>query len=109
ADGPRADRPDDSAKRAATLAIIDKVDWPCEVLKNYSEVNLGCRHRIATGITWAFEHVQEAIVLEDDCLPHPSFFRYCAELLHHYRNDTRVMSVSGDNYQQGRQRGSGSY
>jgi len=109
ADGPRGDRPTDIQKCADARSIVETVDWPCEVLTDYSNVNLGCRRRIATGIDWAFEHVQEAIVLEDDCLPHPSFFRYCAELLHNYRDDTRVMSISGDNWQQGQARGSWSY
>jgi hypothetical protein len=109
ADGPRRDRPDDEAKCRATREVVEKVDWPCQVLKNYSDVNLGCRQRIASGIIWAFQQVEEAIVLEDDCLPHASFFDYCAELLNHYRHDTRVMSISGDNYQQGQVRGPGSY
>ncbi|KCZ72172.1 hypothetical protein ANME2D_01576 [Candidatus Methanoperedens nitroreducens] len=36
ADGPRADHPEDAEKCAAVRAIIDGVDWDCEVLKNYS-------------------------------------------------------------------------
>src|SRR5947209_6606742 len=69
ADGPRTAHPEDALKCGATRAIVEAVDWPCEILRNYSDVNLGCRKRIASGITWAFENVQEAIVLEDDCLP----------------------------------------
>jgi len=38
-------------------------------------------------------------MLEDDCLPHPSFFRFCQEMLDYYRNDERVMFISGDNFQ----------
>jgi hypothetical protein len=109
ADGPRPTHPADEALCATTRALIERVDWPCEVLKNYSPTNLGLRTRVSSGLTWAFEQVEEAVVLEDDCLPHPSFFRYCDALLAHYRTDERVMAVSGDNYQQGRRRGSGSY
>jgi hypothetical protein len=41
ADGPRAEVAEDAEKCAATRAIVDRVDWDCEVLKNYSDVNLG--------------------------------------------------------------------
>jgi hypothetical protein len=98
ADGPRPDRPDDIEQCAATRAIIDRVDWDCEVLKNFSDVNLGCGIRPATGISWVFDHVEEAIILEDDCIPHPSFFSYCDELLERYRHDERVMHISGNNF-----------
>lgn len=109
ADGARIDRPGESEKVAATRAITERVDWPCEVHRNYSEINLGCGRRVSSGITWAFEQVEEAIILEDDCLPHPSFFHYCAELLQRYRDDERVMTISGDNFQRGIRRGDASY
>lgn len=95
ADGPRADKPGEAEQCAAARAIIDRVDWDCEVLKNYSDVNLGCGLRPATGITWVFEQVEEAIIFEDDCLPHPTFFQFCEELLSKYRNDERVMAIAG--------------
>jgi hypothetical protein len=97
ADGPRLNRPDDPAKCDAARRVVERVDWDCEVLKNYSDVNMGCGRRIATGITWVFEHVAEAIFLEDDCVPHLSFFRYCDELLNKYHCDERVMTICGTN------------
>jgi len=97
ADGPRAGHADDEATCAATRAIVERVDWDCEVLKNYSDVNLGCKMRPVTGINWVFEQVEEAIILEDDCLPHPTFFRFCRELLERYRDDERVAAVGGSN------------
>jgi len=97
-DGARANRPDDTEKVAAVRALIDRgVDWPCEVLREYSDQNLGCRQRIASGITWAFEQVEEAIILEDDCLPDPSFFTYAEAMLTRYRHDERVLHVAGNN------------
>jgi hypothetical protein len=98
ADGPRPERAGEAEKCAATRAVIDRMDWECEVLKNYSDVNLGTGRRPATGIRWVFEQVEEAIILEDDCLPHPTFFRYCEDLLEKYRDDERVMHISGDNW-----------
>jgi len=99
ADGPRPGHPDDPEKCAAARAVFDRVDWKCEVLKNYSDVNLGCGRRPATGIGWVFEQVEDAIILEDDCVPHPTFFRFCEELLERYRHDERIMHISGYNYQ----------
>ena len=87
ADGPRGDDPDDVVRVAATRHIIDGIDWPCEVLKNYSDVNMGCKHRISTGLEWIFGTVEDAIILEDDCLPDPTFFRFGHELLDFYRYD----------------------
>ncbi len=102
ADGPRPDRADDIEKCKAARAVIEGVDWDCEVLTDYSDLNLGCGKRPATGITWVFEQVEEAIILEDDCLPHPTFFRFCEELLSYYRHDERIMVISGNNFQFGR-------
>ncbi|NEP29131.1 glycosyltransferase family 2 protein [Moorena sp. SIO3I6] len=98
ADGPRADRPGEAEKCAAARAIIERVDWDCEVLENYSDVNLGCCQRVSSGIDWVFNTVEEAIILEDDCLPHPDFFPFCENLLERYRDDERVMMVSGTNF-----------
>ncbi|MGB3239254.1 MAG: glycosyltransferase family 2 protein, partial [Geitlerinemataceae cyanobacterium] len=81
ADGPRSDRPGEAEKCAEARAIVDRIDWECQVFQNYSDTNLGCRYRVASGLNWVFETVEEAIILEDDCLPHPSFFRFCEELL----------------------------
>lgn len=109
ADGPRADHPDDAGKCAAARAIIDRVDWDCEVLTNYSDVNMGCKRRVSSGLNWVFNTVEEAIILEDDCLPHPTFFRFCEELLEKYRDDERIAMISGDNFQLERKRTAHSY
>lgn len=98
ADGPRLDRPDDLKKCEMTRAVFDQIDWPCEVLKRYAEVNLGCGLNVSQGITWTFSQVEEAIILEDDCIPELSFFRFCQELLERYRYDQRVMHIAGSNY-----------
>lgn len=109
ADGPRSDHPGEKEKCMAARSVIERVDWGCKVLKNYSEVNLGCKRRVSSGLDWAFNIVAEAIILEDDCVPTQSFFRFCQELLDYYRDDTRVMNISGTNWQFGRKIGKGSY
>jgi hypothetical protein len=97
-DGPRSDKPEEAEKCAEVRAIIEKVDWDCQVYKNYAEANMGCKHRVASGLDWVFNTVEEAIIVEDDCLPNPSFFQFCEEMLDLYRNEPRVMMISGTNY-----------
>jgi hypothetical protein len=97
ADGPRQGRAGEAEKCAATRAVADAVDWDCEVVRDFSDANMGCKARVASGIGRAFESVDRAIILEDDCVPSPSFFRYCDEMLERYADDERVMVVSGDN------------
>jgi hypothetical protein len=109
ADGPRVDRLNEAEKCVATRAIIDRVDWKCEVLTNYSDMNLGCKRRVYSGIDWIFSQVEAAIILEDDCLPAPSFFQFCQTLLEKYRYDDRISMIGGTNYQQGHSRTSYSY
>ncbi|MEI6224943.1 MAG: glycosyltransferase family 2 protein [Deltaproteobacteria bacterium] len=109
ADGPRADRAGEAELCREARSVVDRVDWPCEVETDFSAVNLGCRKRLSSGLDWVFSRAEEAIVLEDDCLPHPTFFRYCEELLVRYRDDERVMFLSGSNFHFGRRFGPYSY
>jgi len=102
ADGPSSDRPGEAEKCAAARAVIDRdVNWSCEVLKFYSDVNLGVETWLAAGLNWVFEQCEDAIVLEDDDVPHPSFFYFCSELLERYRDDERVMLINGTSLQLG--------
>ena len=97
-DGPRSSRPGEADKVMQTRAVVQRVDWPCEVFTNFSEVNLGCKRRVSSGISWVFELTDRAVILEDDCLPAPSFFSYCREMLTMYECDKRVFSISGSNF-----------
>jgi hypothetical protein len=96
ADGPRT--PDEEGKCLDARSVIQRVNWPCEVLTNIADRNLGCRKRIVSGLNWVFSLVEQAIILEDDCVPHHSFYNYCETLLNSYRHNDRVMEVSGCNY-----------
>ncbi|HYN53150.1 MAG TPA: glycosyltransferase family 2 protein [Methylotenera sp.] len=109
ADGARTNKVGEAEKVAATRAIIQRVDWDCEVLTNFSDVNLGCKRRVSSGLDWVFQQVEEAIILEDDCLPDPTFFRFCQEMLERYRHDQRIGIISGDNFQFGHRRNDDSY
>jgi hypothetical protein len=109
-DGPNPERPGEAEKVSASREVIEKeIDWPCQIERLYSDMNQGCRLGVSRAITWFFEQVDEGIILEDDCVPHPDFFPYCTTLLERYRNDSRVWCISGNNFQNGQWRGDGSY
>src|SRR6266404_4767750 len=98
-DGPRKDVATDAQRVAEVRALIaNGVDWPCKVVRNYAETNMGCRERAASGLNWVFSLTEEAIILEDDCLPDPSFFPYCEEMLERYRDTPEVMHINGTNF-----------
>jgi len=109
ADAPRAGWPDETKKCDAARQIATNVDWPCDVKTLFHKKNLGCRVAVSSAIDWFFKNVEEGIILEDDCLPNPTFFRFCHELLTRYRGDERVMVVSGNNFQFGNRRTDYSY
>jgi hypothetical protein len=97
-DGPRTDVPGERHAVDNVRRLVEEmVTWPCELTIRASDNNLGCRVAMTSALDWFFGHVEEGIVLEDDCVPHPDFFRYCEELLDRYRQDSRVMCISGDN------------
>jgi hypothetical protein len=101
ADGPRADRPGDADRCTAARTAVERIDWPCEVARDYADHNLGIKRRVDGGFSRVFAHAEEAIILEDDCLPHPSFFPFCQELLGRYRAHDRVMMIGGSNFLDG--------
>lgn len=98
ADGPRQDREGETEACREVREIVSRVDWPCEVFKEFSDRNLGCQERMISGLDWVFSSVEEAIILEDDCVPDPTFFLFCQELLERYRGDSRIGSISGTNF-----------
>lgn len=110
ADGPRASHAGEAELCRKTREVLrERIDWPCEVRTLYRDVNLGCGKAVSGAIEWFFDHVEEGIILEDDCIPDPTFFHYCAYLLAYYRDHEQVMHIGGSNFQQGKVRGMGSY
>lgn len=98
-DGARARNENDRVRCQEVRDVIKEfVDWPCELHTLYQEKNLGCGRGPVTGISWFFENVEQGIILEDDCLPHPDFFDYCGELLERYKDDERIGFIGGCNY-----------
>lgn len=96
-DAPRADHPEESARVAAVRELLAAVDWPCEVHTRFPDRNLGCGVGVSSAISWFLEAAGEGIILEDDCLPTETFFRFCATMLERYRHDNRVVMITGSN------------
>ena len=98
ADGPRPQVPGEAESCELCRAVIAEIDWPCEIVRRFSSVNQGCRWGPINAINWFFEHETEGIILEDDILPDPTFFPFCAELLTRYRTNQSVGCICGYNF-----------
>lgn len=109
ADGPRPGNTTDTQLTAETRRITAMVDWDCDVKTLFREQNLGCKEAVSSAIGWFFTQEEEGIILEDDCLPSPSFFTFCDTLLEKYRYDQRIRHIAGANLQLGQRWGAASY
>ena len=98
ADGPRDHVEGEKERCEQARAVIDAVDWDCEVKVLFRDENLGCGVAVSSAISWFFDQVEEGIILEDDCMAHPAFFGYCQDLLEAHRVDRRVMMIGGTNF-----------
>ncbi len=100
ADGPRVYKEDEAEKCTYIRQwVLDNIDWECEVKTLFRNENVGCGRGPSEAISWFFEHVPEGIILEDDCLPNETFFKFCAELLEKYRDNPKISIISGNNFQ----------
>lgn len=97
ADGPRLAHPDDGELCRQARAVLDKIDWPCSLEREFSKTNLGCDTRMVSGLTWAFARTDQAIVLEDDILPHPTFLLWAEAMLRRFAHDPTVGMICGRN------------
>lgn len=98
ADGPRRTHPSDEVLCNQVRAIISNITWGCQIFKLFFDTNQGCRQAFLKGLNWVFEKEPRAIILEDDCVPNPSFFLFCEELLDYYQDNERIMSIGGYRY-----------
>jgi hypothetical protein len=96
ADAPRTNRQGEELRCIKTRAIIEQVDWDCEVKTLFQDRNLGPETAISKAITWFFEQEEQGVILEHDCLPDLSFFPFCEELLNKYKEDTRIGHIGAN-------------
>jgi hypothetical protein len=106
---PNPARSAEAAKCDEVRELFDQIDWPCQQTRLFRDVHLSARDSISGAISWFFQNVERGIILEDDCVPSASFFRFTEELLSRYADDKRIGMISGDNFQFGHPRGQASY
>ena len=95
-DGPRKNKYDEDLNNLnINRKLVEEVDWDCDVQTRFLSENQGCGMGGAGAISWAFENEEKLVIIEDDCLPSFSFFRFCNELLSKYNNEPRVMHIAG--------------
>jgi len=109
ADAPRADVPEDKLLCKQARTVVDMIDWECEVKTLFNKANAGCKKAVSAAVTWFFNNEEEGIILEDDCLPANSFFKFCDTLLEKYRDDLRIRHITGCNLQHGKKWGNSTY
>ena len=97
-DGPREGNPTDAQRVAECKAIVEDIDWECEVHTLYSDVNKSYGRGPIDAISWAFTHTDKLVILEDDCVADPTLFPFMEEMLSRYENDERVGFISGFNH-----------
>lgn len=97
-DAPRDNVPDDLINCSEVYQMIHEIDWTDNVQILARAKNLGCGHSISQAIDWFFTKVEEGIILEDDCLPSSSFFRFAQLGLDDFRDDKCIWQIDGSNF-----------
>lgn len=99
-DGPRNNVEGESKCVEETRqAVLDRVDWDCELHTLFQPLNLGCGKGVFTAIDWLFKNEDTGIIIEDDCVLQHSFYRFAEELLERYSHDERIGMIDAANYQ----------
>ena len=96
-DGPKPGNVADKAKVEAVREAVSAIDWTPNVLVRFRPVNVGLRASVSDAVDWATKEYGQVIVIEDDVLPGPHLVPYAEYMLDKYRDDERVMHISGYN------------
>lgn len=93
-DGPRNQEDRDAVERTRS-GLLERIPEEVAVETLWREENLGCKRAVESAISWFFDQVPEGIIVEDDCVPHESFFHFSTAMLNRYREECAIMHVSG--------------
>ena len=108
-DGAKPGDTDGHERVEQTRAVVEDVDWECNVRRVYAHENLGLKARVSSGLDAVFSEVESAIILEDDCLPSATFFPYASELLDRFSTNEKIGLISGSQRLRGRRLSEASY
>lgn len=97
----RADHPDEIKKNEEIRSWINEIDWECDIHTFFRDEYVDVYTSVQSAIDWVFNNEEQAIILEEDCLPARAFFEYVDRYIDKYKDDESVMLLSGDNYAKG--------
>ena len=96
ADGPKAEAIDEEVlKIKEARSVVSSLKGFRSVTLSFSEVNKGLAASLTNGIGKVLETHEQIIVLEDDILTSKYFLSFCNEGLRKYKDEEKVMSISG--------------
>ncbi len=97
-DGPRRDKYESDIKGIMQCrAIVEEINWDCEIHTWYQENNVGCDPSGFLAHSWLLKCEECGIIIEDDIVADPSFFYFCQELLEKYKDNEKVYKICGMN------------
>jgi hypothetical protein len=98
ADGARSHIAEDQEKcKVVRDLVLEGIDWDCEVKTLFRNENLGCGKAVQSALDWFFGEVEMGIIIEDDILPDPSFFKFAEILLNRFKDNYQIFSINGYN------------
>lgn len=92
------DHPDDVRRNENIRSWVKEVDWDCELHTWFRDKQVDVYTSTQCATSWVFEHEEQAIILEDDCVPSLAFFDFCDKMLEKYRDNPMIWSICGNNW-----------
>jgi hypothetical protein len=96
-DGPKPDDEADARAVQSTRDAVAGIDWDAEVRTRFRPVNVGLRRSVVDAVSWAVGEYGQVAVIEEDVVPGPDFLPYVEHMLERFRDDERIMHISGYN------------
>ena len=79
------------------LHYLNKLKLNKSIKIKIHKKNKGCKKAVVEGINWFFKNENKGIILEEDCIPDESFFKFCFLLLKKFEKNKRIGQISGTN------------
>ncbi len=96
-DGPREGNFEDIANVKMCQDLSKRIDWNCEVIDIFSELNYGSGEWPYRSINQVLKREEWVLIIEDDVRISPSFYEILKELLPKYQQTREVFAVCASN------------
>lgn len=98
ADGPRKNKSgEDIICNETRHAILEQIDWPCELKTLFRNENIGVDFGVYSAINWMFKTEPWGVIIEDDCILSTDFFHLCEIAFPKYASEPKVMHIIANN------------